>query len=112
MTIKIKIHGRDVEFTDEPPARAGAYWWTFNGNAPPRALEVYEHHEDLELMAFGRGIHGALSDVGGLWSHSLVPVTEVERAWDESAKASMLSGGPQPAQWHASRACRVVEGLE
>lgn len=110
MKTAIKIHGRDVEFSDTPPTRAGAYWWRHpDAHAKPVLKEVFNPCSDVLI---DRETDWQPKDVGGLWSAPLVPVTEVERAWEECEQLHPGSGCPDEAAWNDSHARRVVEGVE
>lgn len=110
MKTAIKIHGRDVEFSDTPPTRPGAYWWKYHDSVDAvRCVEIYDHRGTL--MAVSHGIHDAAAELGGLWSAALVPVTEVGDAWNEGFRAGNEAGA-DPGDYVNSRARRVVEGVE
>lgn len=116
MKTTIKIHGRDVEFSDTPPTRAGAYWWRHpDAHAKPVLKEVFNPCSDVLI---DRETDWQPKDVGGLWSAPLVPVTEVERAWYAGADAALRGcddDRDRDAERRAflnSHARHVVEGLE
>lgn len=114
MKTTININGLDVEFTDEVPTRAGAYWFRLTG-AKPQLVEVCEGGYGT-LYVPGEG---SLDEFHGLWSAPLVPVTEVERMKEEVERAYVEgyddaggSGYNMTLQWKTSNARKVVEGLQ
>lgn len=113
-TVTLKIHGRDIEFTDEPPTRAGNHYWWNGLNTWGYSLVTVTSDPERGLIATGDSIDDPVQSIGGLWSAPLVPVTEVERAYREGMAGGLSAGKPLHVTnlWKASVARRVVEGLE
>lgn len=115
MKTTIKINGLDVEFSDTPPTRPGAYWYTVAEMAPQ--LMHVQCGEQGTLYVPGEGM---LDGFHGLWSAPLVPVTEVEECWNEAwmAGSAGMDASYDERQdmarhdYKNSRARRVVEGVE
>jgi len=91
-----------MTFTKTPPTKPGAYWWnTTANNRAPGLVELTFRHGILVHRRDGR----PANQFGGRWSSRLVPVDEVEKAWDEGWCA-----WNEGAKWFDSNARKVVEG--
>ena len=112
MKTTIKINNLDVEFTDEVPTRAGVYWWTRRVGSESTSLHVKDIWNPCGEMLMDRITNKEPLEIGGLWSSTLVPVTEVEKAYDEGSNDTEEPlGRNAERRWEKSRAKRVVEGM-
>jgi hypothetical protein len=104
MKTTIQINGLDVEFTDEAPTRAGAYWFKCSTTYPPELVHVTEH-SDSELWAVSINLDHSLEDLrGNLWSAPLVPVTEVN--WNPIETAPR--DGSKILTWCKEWGCEIL----
>lgn len=102
----ITING--IEFTDDPPAQPGAYLWTTHGGRLiAERVELLTNSK--QLVVFADDGYSTLDEIGGLWSRRLVPVDELEKAWEEGYDAGRKCGS-EAGDWNTSRAKRVLEG--
>ena len=101
-----------MNWTKTPPTRPGAYWRKIYPIelASPMLLELYESKG--ELLAIGNCVHGLASSLCGEWCGPLVPVEEVEKAWNEGFVSGRDRQSFGTEEWKQSRARRVVEGKE
>lgn len=88
MKTTITINGLPVEFSDTKPTRPGAYW---------NAMKDENSASVVCVCATPNGTlyipeEGIPSEFAGLWSSPLVPVTEVDRAWDDSRARRVVEG--------------------
>ena len=111
MKTTININGLDVEFSDQKPTRAGAYWYSVHHEMTPSLMHV--HKSELgELYVPGEGRLAHWCEVG-LWSAPLVPAVEVGSAFTEGHMAGVVTaikGGTCLGDWSESRASKIVEG--
>lgn len=108
----IKINNLDVEFTDEVPTKPGAYWCMERGRSEPELVRVTHKGATLVGAISGAMTDTPLSNVSGLWSAPLVPVTEVKKAWEEARRDDPNDDECWDVGYNESRAKRVVEGGE
>lgn len=119
MKTTIKIHGLDIEFSDTPPTRPGAYWWRHPDEwAKPVLKEIFNPCSDVLI---DRQTDRQPKDVGGLWSAPLVPVTEVADAWHEGRDHRIFEYIETDEKWwdhycadlkaENARLCSWIDGL-
>lgn len=97
-----------MNWTKTPPTRPGAYWWRLNKKDKEPCLVIEEHSADWDGELIDVSSDRPPNEVGGEWCGPLVPVEEVEKAYEEGRD---FLHNPL-AQWENSRARRVVEGKE
>jgi hypothetical protein len=98
-----------MTFTTQPPTRAGAYWVrTKNGSPVLREVFIAGNGK----LAVFDGITRMLSDYKHCEWSRLVPVSEVEKAWQEGCMAGNEAKhiNDIPKSWLNSHARKVVEG--
>jgi len=84
MKTVIQINGLPVEFSDQKPTSPGAYWWNRSENrAEPDLVTVGYLFDPSVLDVMGPWGVISVQHRDGLWSAPLVPVTEVEKAYQE-----------------------------
>ena len=103
-----------MKFTDQKPTVPGAYWWKSCEDNEPDLVEVFEFESKLFFRGFEFhdrevGVGGIFPECG-LWSLRLVPVEEVEMAYEEGWMNALSTN--HDLTWTNSRARRVVEGGE
>ena len=109
MKTTIQINGLLVEFTDEVPTKPGAYWWLLHADSTSVVIvELWESSSGFIAYPTDQ----IPSEMCGLWSAPLVPVTEVERAWEEARRDDPNDDECWDVGYNESRAKRVVEGGE
>lgn len=107
-----------MNWTKTIPTKPGAYWWKSQAGAI-KAVEVFLDRY-CNLIAQGLGVSDDVDLLGGEWCGPLVPVEEVQIAFEEghlkgsagmpaSQRDKMLSAHHD---FFNSRARRVVEGKE
>lgn len=95
-----------MNWTKKLPTKPGAYWWRQSPNRYPFLTELTESGEFYMAGCRERFCESQLE--GGEWSGPLVPVEEVEKAYEEG-RYNEATG---ESDYENSRASRVVEGKE
>lgn len=98
-----------MTFTSEKPKVPGAYWWKDESGLhlvnvkPSPTGELWAHGTDC--------MEGRVESMDGEWSERLVPVGEVEKAYEEVVITD-LARHIARLERAVARARRVVEGKE
>lgn len=97
-----------MTFTKTTPTVPGAYWWRRDSESRMKISQIVLN--DIGILE-ARGEWGVVSAAlrGGEWCGPLVPVEEVQLAYEEGWDNLPGNGGKSYAD---SRARRVVEGEE
>ena len=111
MKTTININGLPVEFSDQKPTRPGAYWMQQCDTGVLFLLNV-DWFGNARLSVWVGDYLAPLTELDAIWSAPLVPVTEVEKAWDECRHYGQAPDDVQQYRWANSRARRVVEGVQ
>lgn len=97
-----------MKFSEEKPTVPGAYWWRPNEKFSSELVQFVLPDE----AKYQDGSTGLWSKLFGQWSSRLVPVCEVEAAFEEGQAHEVDADGIHFTPFDRSRARRVVEGRE
>ena len=91
-----------MTFTSQKPTVPG--WYVYRCNEDENAVKIVSANGELWTEI------GSVANMPGEWSSRLVPVCEVEKAYDEGYDHAFKADQYEP--WEKIRARRDVEGRE